>query len=206
MAMNNDPNMPLGDTPMLDRDATVVGTESGTFDRGTTLDQGTASYDSAGGYDRGGRSNFLAYLIGGLGYGTYNGSIGTILAFIGVGALYTLTIGLGTRLLQTLIGPAGLFASLAIFVFLNIPSLGATYTANMLAPLWRFLNGFWVGAQTVDIERSVLYFGGSDIGTDFAWLGAWAVAIVALLFLAASREPGRSSAAPALRPGHAEHV
>jgi hypothetical protein len=58
--------MPLRDTPMLDRDATVVGTESGTFDRGTTLDQGTASYDSAGGYDRGGRSNFLAYLIGGL--------------------------------------------------------------------------------------------------------------------------------------------
>ena len=31
----------------------------------------------------------LVYLIGGLGYGTYNGSFGTILAFIGVGALYT---------------------------------------------------------------------------------------------------------------------
>ena len=49
----------------------------------------------------------LAYLIGGLGYGTYTGSFGTVLAFIGVGAIYTLTIGLGTRLFQVLLGPPG---------------------------------------------------------------------------------------------------
>ena len=42
-------------------------------------------------------------------------------------------IGLVTRLLQVLIGPPAIFASLAIFVFLNIPSLGATYTARVLA-------------------------------------------------------------------------
>src|SRR4029079_2588481 len=34
----------------------------------------------------------LAYLIGGLGFGTYSGSFGTILAFIGVGALYVFVI------------------------------------------------------------------------------------------------------------------
>jgi hypothetical protein len=47
----------------------------------------------------------LAYLIGGLGFGTYEGSFGTILAFIGVAALYVCVIGLITRLLQVLIGP-----------------------------------------------------------------------------------------------------
>ena len=77
----------------------------------------------------------LAYLIGGLGYGTYTGSFGTILAFIAVGALYAFAIGLGTRLLQVLLGPPAIFVSLAIFVFLNIPSLGATYTAPVLAAL-----------------------------------------------------------------------
>jgi hypothetical protein len=65
MAMNNDPNMPPRDSSMLDRDATVVGTESGTFDRGTTPYEAGAT--GGVGYDRGtGSSNFLAYLIGGL--------------------------------------------------------------------------------------------------------------------------------------------
>ena len=78
--------------------------------------------------------SILAYLIGGLGYGAFTGSFGTVLAFIGVGALYTFTIGLGTRLFQVLLGPPAIFASLAIFVFLNIPSLGATYTHSVLPP------------------------------------------------------------------------
>jgi hypothetical protein len=133
----------------------------------------------------------LAYLIGGLGFGTYTGSVGTILAFIGVGALYTLVIGLITRLLQVIIGPAALFVSLAIFVFLNIPSLGATYTATMLPPFWRFLNQFWVGAETTNAERSLLYFGGMGVGTDLLRLLAWAGVIVALLLLPVSRKVER---------------
>jgi hypothetical protein len=148
----------------------------------------------------------LVYLIGGLGYGTYTGSVGTILAFIGVGALYTLVVGLGTRLLQTLIGPAALFVSLAIFVFLNIPSLGATYTATMLAPFWRFLNGFWIGAETVNAERSLLYFGWSGVGADLSWILAWAGAIVALLLLPASRKLERSSVTQAFTPPAARHA
>jgi hypothetical protein len=130
----------------------------------------------------------LAYLIGGLGFGTYTGSVGTILAFIGVGALYTLVIGLITRLFQVVIGPAALFVSLAIFVFLNIPSLGATYTATMLPPFWRFLNHFWVGAETTNAERSLLYFGGLGVGTDMLRLLAWAGVIAALLLLPVSRK------------------
>ncbi|MGX7678715.1 DUF3533 domain-containing protein [Jatrophihabitans sp. DSM 45814] len=130
----------------------------------------------------------LAYLIGGLGFGTYTGSFGTILAFIGVGALYTFVIGLITRLFQVVIGPTALFVSLAVFVFLNIPSLGATYTATMLPPFWRFLNHFWVGAETTNAERSILYFDGHGVGGDLLRLLAWAVVIVVLLVLPVSRK------------------
>jgi hypothetical protein len=130
----------------------------------------------------------IAYLIGGLGFGTYTGSVGTILAFIGVGAIYTFVIGLITRLLQVVAGPPALFVSLAIFVFLNIPSLGATYTPTLLPSFWRFLNHFWVGAETTNAERSILYFGGLGVGTDLLRLLAWAGVIVALLLLPVSRK------------------
>jgi hypothetical protein len=146
----------------------------------------------------------IAYLIGGLGFGTYTGSVGTILAFIGVGALYAFVIGLITRLFQVLIGPLALFVSLAIFVFLNIPSLGATYTAQMLPPFWRFFNHFWIGAESVNAERSILYFGGQGVGSDILRLLAWTAGIVALLLAAVAwkkgRSPARSSAA-VVRPG-----
>jgi hypothetical protein len=130
----------------------------------------------------------IAYLIGGLGFGTYNGSFGTIMAFIGVGALYTLVIGLVTRLLQVLLGPPALFVSLAIFVFLNIPSLGATFTAPVLPSFWRFLNRFWIGAETTNAERSILYFDGDGVGTDLLRLLAWAAVIGVLLLLPISRK------------------
>jgi hypothetical protein len=146
----------------------------------------------------------LAYLIGGLGFGTYTGSFGTIPAFIGVGALYVFVIGLITRLLQVLIGPPALFVSLAIFVFLNIPSLGATYTPELLPPFWHFLNHFWIGAETTDAARSILYFGGLGVGTDLLKLLAWTAVIVALLLLPVSRKLARqresSAVAEAFRP------
>jgi hypothetical protein len=129
----------------------------------------------------------LVYLIGGLGYGTYKGSFGTILAFIGVAALYMFTLGAGTRLLQAVLGPPAIFVSLAILVFLNIASLGATYTPPVMAPLWQFLNHFWIGAQAVNAQRSILYFGGDGVGADLLKLLAWTAVIAALLLLPASR-------------------
>lgn len=138
----------------------------------------------------------IAYLIGGLGFGIYKGSGGTILAFIGVAALYTFVIGLVTRLCQVLIGPPALFVSLAIFVFLNIPSLGATYTSTMLPPFWRFLNHFWLGAETTNAERSLLYFGGQDVGTEMLRLLAWTAVATGLLLLPVSRKLGRERERP----------
>jgi hypothetical protein len=140
----------------------------------------------------------IAYLIGGLGFGTYTGSFGTILAFIAITALYVFVIGLITRLLQVLIGPAALFVALAIFVFLNIPSLGATYTPELLPGFWRFLNHFWIGAETTDAARSILYFGGEGVGTDLLKLLVWTGVIVALLALPVSRSVAFRAPAPRL--------
>lgn len=130
----------------------------------------------------------VAYLIGGLGYGVYRGSAGTILAVIGVAALYTFVVGLGTRLFLVLLGPPGIFISLAVLVFLNIASLGATFTAPVLSPFWKFLNHYWFGAGAVNAERSILYFGGQGVGTDLLRLLVWAVVIAALLVLPVSRQ------------------
>jgi hypothetical protein len=96
-----------------------------------------------------------------------------------------------TRLFQVVIGQAALFVSLAVFVFLNIPSLGATYTGTMLSPFWRFLNHFWLGAETVNAERSLLYFGGLGVGTDLLRLLAWTIVVVGLLSLPVSRKLAR---------------
>jgi hypothetical protein len=125
----------------------------------------------------------LVYLIAGLGFGTYTGSAGTIFAFLGVGALYTFVVGLVTRVFQVLLGPPALFVSLTIFVFLNIPSLGATYTSNLLPSFWRFLNHFWLGAETVNAERSILYFDGDGVGTSLLRLLTWTAVVIVLLSL-----------------------
>ena len=145
----------------------------------------------------------LVYLIGGLGYGTYEGSFGTILAFIGVGALYVFTLGAGTRLLQAVLGPPAIFVSLAILVFLNIASLGATYTPPVMAPFWRFLNHFWIGAQAVNAQRSILYFDGAGVGTDMLKLLAWTAVIAALIVLPVSRRRERRREQEDARPAAA---
>jgi hypothetical protein len=140
----------------------------------------------------------LVYLIAGLGFGTYTGSFGTILAFIGVGALYTFVVALVTRLLQPLLGPTALFVSLTIFVFLNIPSLGATYTRPLLPGFWQFIHDFWIGAAAVDAERGLLYFDGLDVGTALLRMLAWTAVVVALVLvpLSLSRPRLRSDAVP----------
>jgi hypothetical protein len=135
----------------------------------------------------------LVYLIGGLGFGTYTGSFGTILAFIGVGAFYTFVVAAVTRLLQPLLGPPALFVSLTIFVFLNIPSLGATYTRPLLPGFWQFIHDFWLGASAVDAERGLLYFGGLDVGAALLRMLAWTAVVVALVLIPLSRPRLRSS-------------
>jgi hypothetical protein len=57
----------------------------------------------------------------------------------------------------------------------------------VLPSFWRFLNHFWIGAETTNAERSILYFGGLGVGEDLLRLLAWTSVIVALLVLPISR-------------------
>ena len=139
----------------------------------------------------------LAYLIGGLGFGTYTGLVRDDPRLYRRRRPVRVRHRSDHRLLQVLLGPPALFVSLAIFVVLNIPSLGATYTPEVLPGFWRFLNHFWIGAETINAERSILYFGGQDVGADLLRLLAWTGVIVVLLLVPVSRKLERRRERPA---------
>lgn len=139
----------------------------------------------------------VAYLIGGPGYGTFSGSVGTIIAMLGMGAFYAFTVAAITRLMQLGLGVLGLLAGSLVFIFLNFPSSGGTVAPQLLPGFWRFLNHFWIGAAGLDANRSILYFGGAGVGNDalkiLAWLAAWAAVLAGPIYLRRKRR--RESAA-----------
>jgi hypothetical protein len=139
----------------------------------------------------------VAYLIEGVGFGAFDGSVGTILAMIGMGALYAATVALITRGLQIAAGGRGLLLASLIFIFLNFPSSGGTVPGELLPGFWRFLHQFWVGASALDANRSILYFDGAGTATavlkTLAWLPGSAGLAAAVIFLASNsrRFPAR---------------
>ena len=83
----------------------------------------------------------------------------------------------------------------------------ATYTAPLLPSFWQFLNHFWIGAETTNAERSLLYFGGQGVWTDLLRLLAWTAVIVALLLLPASRKLERErKVGTKVAGGHAQQL
>lgn len=120
-----------------------------------------------------------AYLVGGVIYGTFPGDVGTILAMVGMGALYTLAVAGTTRLLQLAFGPAGPLPASLVVIFLNLPTSGGTVAPQLMPGFWRFLNHFWIGADAMNANRSILYFGGAGVGDDvlkvLAWIAGWGV-------------------------------
>jgi hypothetical protein len=123
----------------------------------------------------------VAYLIGGPGYGAFRGSFGTIIAMVGVGALYTFAVAIITRLLQVGIGGFGRLIAPLLFIFLSFPSAGGAVAPQLLPGFWRFLNHFWIGAAGLDANRSILYFGGAGVGTDVLKILAWVATCAALM-------------------------
>ncbi|MDQ6791812.1 MAG: hypothetical protein M3075_14380 [Candidatus Dormibacteraeota bacterium] len=124
----------------------------------------------------------LVYLIGAL-LGVYTKSPGTVFALIGVGALYTLIVGVISRALQLLLGQGAIFGMMIVFVLLNFPSAGGAFPAVMLPAFWRFLNGLWIGAAGFNAIQSVLYFGGQGVGTGLLKMLAWLLGSSLLLAL-----------------------
>jgi hypothetical protein len=123
----------------------------------------------------------IGYLISGPGYGTFSASFGTIIAMLGLGALYALAVATTTRLLQLGLGPRGTLVASLLFVFLNFPTTGGSVAPQLLPGFWRFLSHFWIGAAALGANRSALYFGGTGVGTDLLKMLAWPVAFAAVL-------------------------
>jgi hypothetical protein len=73
---------------------------------------------------------------------------------------------------------------------------GIDLTADVLLDFWHFLNHVWIGAETVSAERSILYFGGLDVGADILRLLVWTAVIVALLLLPVSQKLERERRRP----------
>jgi hypothetical protein len=59
---------------------------------------------------------------------------------------------------------------------------------------------FWIGAQAVNAERSILYFGGQGAGIDLLGLLAWAGLIAVLILLPVSRKLERGRERLAVAP------
>ena len=145
----------------------------------------------------------VVYAIGGPGNGTFSASFGTVMAMLGMGALYAFTVAAITRLLQLGLGGLGALVGSLLMIFMNLPSTGGTVAGQLLPGFWRFLNHVWIGAAGLDANRDVLYFGGSGVTTDVLKMLAWlAVCVLILALPIYLRTKGRrgDSAAP---PRHA---
>jgi hypothetical protein len=133
----------------------------------------------------------IAYLIGGPGYHTFSGDFGTIMAMLGMGALYAFAVAAITRLLQLGLGPLGALVASLVFIFLNLPSSGGSVAPQLMPGFWRFLNHFWIGAAGFHANLSVLYFHGDGVGTDvlkiLAWIAAWAALLAIPIYLRSTR-------------------
>jgi hypothetical protein len=123
----------------------------------------------------------IGYLISGPGYGSLSGSLGTIIAILGLGALYALAVATTTRLLQLGLGALGTLVASLLFIFLNFPTTGGSVAPQLLPGFWRSLSHFWIGAAALHANRSALYFGGSGVGTDALKMLAWPLACAAVL-------------------------
>lgn len=144
----------------------------------------------------------IGYLIGGPGYGTFSASFGTIIAMLGLGALYAFAVATTTRLLQLGLGPRGTIVASLLFIFLNVPTTGGSVAPQLLPGFWRFLNHFWIGAAALDANRNTLYLSGAGVGTDvlkmLAWPAAWAAVVAVSIYLRNKRKrqhPAEASAA-----------
>jgi hypothetical protein len=143
----------------------------------------------------------IAYLIGGPGYHTFSGDFGTIVAMLGMGALYAFAVAAITRLLQLGIGMLGPLVASLVFIFLNFPSSGGSVAPQLMPGFWRFLSHFWIGAAGLDANRSVLYFHGDGVATDvlkiLVWVAAWAALLAIPIFFRNRRRGATGTPAPA---------
>ncbi|MGQ7296973.1 hypothetical protein [Quadrisphaera sp. KR29] len=127
----------------------------------------------------------LAYAVLSPFVGGFGVSTGTLLAVLGIAALYTLTIGLLATFAHQLVGVGGVFLVMIIAVAFNLPSSGGTAPVSMLPSFWQMVHQVWVGAGGYEAMRSTLYFAGAGTGHFLVQLLVWTVVLLALVLTTA---------------------
>lgn len=150
-----------------------------------------------------GMSMFLAvvaFAVSSIFVGGYGATAAGLTVLLLVGIVYTFAVGLVALLMNKLAGQSAIFLIMTIAIFLNFPSAGGAIPASFLGSFWQAINSFWIGSGAMQSMRSVIYFGGSGLGSGLAILGGWLAVTALLLWVVEARLRRRPAVAGA---GHA---
>jgi hypothetical protein len=113
---------------------------------------------------------------------------GNYLALAALGALMVFTVGCFTSVLQSLFGPAGTMAAVALLVLFGNPAGGSGQLApEMLPTFWRYPSYFLPNPAAMRAFHGVESFSGRGIGTDMTVLAVHGAASIALMLVMLSR-------------------
>jgi len=113
----------------------------------------------------------------------FEATFGSIAAVIGIGMIYTLTVGLIATLLTLALGQGAVLGEILILIALNFPSAGASVPESMLPPFWQVIHNGWLGSGAFESMRSIMYFDGNQSGHWLAQLLIWTAAAIVLIAL-----------------------
>lgn len=127
--------------------------------------------------------------------GDYGATFGELAAVLGVGMLYTFTVGLLAASFTKLLGPASILLVLIFLMGLNFPSAGGAAPESMLPGFWQVVHNGWLGSGAMETFRSIISFDGHQVGRWLGQLAIWTGGSIVLLGLLGlrGRRAGRGS-------------
>ncbi|MCF0088538.1 hypothetical protein B0E37_03613 [Streptomyces sp. MH192] len=120
---------------------------------------------------------------------------GHFAALWGITTLATFTAAAVGMAFQVLFGPAGVAASVLVFVIIGNPSAGGVYPASLLPPFWAAVGQALPNGAGVTLVRNYAYFDGHHTATAWWVMCAWAAGGV-LVSCLASWVRGRRTTPP----------
>ena len=112
------------------------------------------------------------------------------------GWLTIMAVGLGTFLLNRVIGPMATLVSIFIFVACGIPASGAAFPVDMVPAFFRFLHPLLPFTATAESLRTLMYFDNYELINHWAVLAIWAVGAAVLVTIHDRIRPPKPAVSP----------